>query len=50
VAGAEVAARRDEHGFVTGTADLKVSLALILELYLLVVDLPRQEHEPVGGE
>ncbi len=31
---------RNEHGFVAGAADLKERLALILELYLLVIDLP----------
>ena len=40
----------DEDGFVAGAADLKEGLTLIFELDLLVVDLPRQEHEAVGGE
>jgi hypothetical protein len=30
---------RDEYGFVSGAADLEERLALVLELYLLVVDL-----------
>src|SRR5262245_21806672 len=50
VARTEMAPGGDENGFVPGAADLEERLALILELYLLVVDLPRQEHEPIGGE
>ena len=41
---------RDEHGLVPRAADLEKCLALILELNLLVVDLPRQEHEAIGGQ
>ena len=50
VAGAQVQAGGHEHGLVPGAADLEECLALVLELDLLVVDLPRQEHQAVGGE
>ena len=40
VAPAQMLSSGNEHGFVTGAADLKERLALILELYLLVIDLP----------
>ena len=38
VAGAQVQTGGDQHGFVTGAADLEERLALILELNLLVVE------------
>ena len=50
VPGAEVHAGSNEHRLVTGTADLEECVTLILELNLLVVDLARQEHQPVRGE
>ena len=40
--------RRREHALVAGAADLKVDQALVLELNLLVVDAPREEHRPIG--
>jgi hypothetical protein len=40
VAGAKIPARRNEDRFVTRAADLKERAALILELDLLVIDLP----------
>ena len=50
VAGSEREARRGEHRFVSGAADLEKDLALIFELDFLVVQLPRQEHDAVDGE
>ena len=50
VAAAQVRAGGDEHRLVPGAADLEECLALVLELDLLVVDLPRQEHGAVSGE
>src|SRR4029077_3422194 len=43
-------ARGREHGFMTGAADLKKDLALVLELDFLVVQLARQQHAAVDGE
>ena len=40
--------RGDENGLVTGTADLEIDLTLVLELNFLVVETPRQEHQPVS--
>ena len=40
-------ARRGEHGFVAGAADLKEDQALVLELDFLVVDAARQEHRAI---
>ncbi len=47
VAGAQHLAGRDEHGLVTGTADLKEDQALVLELYLFVVEAPREQHRAI---
>jgi hypothetical protein len=38
---------RPQYGFVAGTADLEIGERLVPELQLLVVDLPRQEHDAV---
>jgi len=35
---------------VPGAADLKVGFALILELDFFVVELPREEHAPIGTQ
>src|SRR5688572_26989080 len=45
-----MAARGHEDRLMARAADLEECLALVLELDLLVVDLPRQEHGAVGGE
>ena len=50
VAGAKRQAGRDEDGFVARAADLEIDEALILELDLLVVDAPRQQHRPVDPD
>ena len=50
VSGTERHARCDEDGFVAGTADLEEDQALVLELNLFVVNLPRQHHDPVGAK
>ena len=50
VAGAQVHAGRVEHGLVAGAADLEEDQALVLELDLLVVEPPRQQHRAVGAE
>src|SRR3989442_13222486 len=50
VRGAEGFARRDQHPLVTSTRDLKEDLVLPLELDLLIVDAPRQEHQPIHVE
>jgi hypothetical protein len=35
----------DQHSLVPGSADLEKGLLLVLEQDLLVVHLPRQEHQ-----
>ena len=50
VAGLQRHAGGDEHRLVAGAADLEEDQALVLELDLLVVDLPRQHHRAVGAE
>ena len=50
VAGLEDQARRDEHRLVAGAADLEEDPVLALELDLLVVEPPRQEHGAVHRE
>src|SRR6185369_3757818 len=39
-----------QHSLVPGSADLEKGLLLVLEQDLLVVHLPRQEHQSVGCE
>src|SRR5690349_25090668 len=50
IARTQVESRRDENCFMAGAADLEERLTLILELYLLVVHLARQEHQAVRRE
>src|SRR6185295_19226005 len=50
VARLEGEARRRQDRFVSRAADLKENLALVFELDLLVVQLPRQQHHAVDGE
>ena len=50
VAGAQMCGRRHADRFMAGAADLEEDQALVLELDLLVVEAPRQQHQPVGGE
>src|SRR5438094_8909172 len=47
VAGSHDQPGRDENGFVSGARDLKEDLVLALELNLLVVDAPREQHRPI---
>src|SRR5213079_1135364 len=42
-------AGRDEHAFMARAADLEEDQALVLELNLLVVELPREDHRAVGA-
>ena len=50
VAGPEGQAGGDLHRLVAGAADLEEDAALVLELDLLVVELPRPEHAAVDVE
>ena len=50
VAGLEGHPGSDLHGFVAGAADLEEDAALVAELDLLVVELPRSEHAAVHIE
>ena len=50
LAGPQLPAGGDEDGLVAGADDLEEDLALVLELDFLVVEAPRQEHQPVGRE
>ena len=50
LAAPQLAAGGDQDRLVPGARDLEEDLALVLELNLLVVEAPRQEHQPVGGE
>ena len=50
VARLQLLAGGDQDGLVAGAADLEERLLLVLELNLLVVDPPRQEHQAIGRE
>ena len=47
MARAHVHARGGQHGFMTRAADLEKDQALVLQLYLFVIDAPRQQHGAV---